>query len=405
MTFTTIELNDSSSDSSSERRKVIKNETKKRGWFYRRVVRPAKKNPLVAACIVLLTLSSLFLLILLGGGNGVYLTRFEFDELITKITKKKSITFTLYGYCVDDKCSDGSMKHDPSTMPKDDEIADENDVGDAPSLKKRLDVGGAIDGAKGAGENAANGAKDAGENTANGAKDAGENVADGAKDAGENVADGAKDAGENVADGAKDAGDTISKGAKEAEQHAEEYGAKVLEAAKDAGEKVLDEIKAAIEVLKKLLKGLADFLPKHPIEDLLGLISIPYLVALISNLIAIFVLCFKFPTIAFPFVALAFIMNGIAFAVDLFIFDAVFSVLAFIPGIGDNHKGPAMHLAGWSLLFLFIAFILTMFKFYYMFCCGGGARLCFKNTRKYTKMGVSKLRERMNKRGQEMQQV
>ncbi|CAG8856548.1 2751_t:CDS:1, partial [Gigaspora margarita] len=39
----------------------------------------------------------------------IYLSKFTFDELIKYITKKKDITFTLYGYCLDNSCTTPSL--------------------------------------------------------------------------------------------------------------------------------------------------------------------------------------------------------------------------------------------------------------------------------------------------------
>ena len=83
---------------------------KKKSLFHQKVVRPIKKNPLISVSAILIALSTLLLSVLLIAGSGsVYLSKFVFDDPIRFITKKSSITFTLYGHCVDDKCTKPSM--------------------------------------------------------------------------------------------------------------------------------------------------------------------------------------------------------------------------------------------------------------------------------------------------------
>ncbi|CAG8432713.1 5695_t:CDS:2 [Diversispora eburnea] len=61
--------------------------------------------------------------------------RFTFDEPIKYITKKNAITFTLYGYCIDDQCSTPSMLHSFDKIPSSSEISSSSN-----DNKKRLDV-------------------------------------------------------------------------------------------------------------------------------------------------------------------------------------------------------------------------------------------------------------------------
>ena len=45
-------------------------------------------------------------MILIGGLNGsVDLNTFSFDETVSAILQRKSIKFTLLGYCIDYKCT------------------------------------------------------------------------------------------------------------------------------------------------------------------------------------------------------------------------------------------------------------------------------------------------------------
>ena len=70
-----------------------------------------KKHPLLSAIIFFTFISTLFLLILLLGSSSrnIYLSRFTFNDQIRSIIKKDDMTFTLYGYCVDNNCSEFSF--------------------------------------------------------------------------------------------------------------------------------------------------------------------------------------------------------------------------------------------------------------------------------------------------------
>jgi hypothetical protein len=60
----------------------------------------------VAAIIFILLSLIFFLTMLIGSTNGsVNLNKFTFEGPISKILQRKSITFTLLGYCIDDKCT------------------------------------------------------------------------------------------------------------------------------------------------------------------------------------------------------------------------------------------------------------------------------------------------------------
>ncbi|CAG8489455.1 16426_t:CDS:2 [Acaulospora colombiana] len=63
-------------------------ESEKKPSFYANAIRAFQENPL-----------------------AIYLSEFTFDEPIRLITHKNEITFTLYGYCIDDQCPQPSMTH------------------------------------------------------------------------------------------------------------------------------------------------------------------------------------------------------------------------------------------------------------------------------------------------------
>ncbi|CAG8468240.1 8628_t:CDS:2 [Paraglomus brasilianum] len=326
---------------------------KKKSFFQRKVVRPIKKNPLISVSAVLIALSTLLLSVLLIAGSGsVYLSKFVFDDPIRFITKKSSITFTLYGHCVDDKCTKPSMVYRFDQMPTSSEIVGNNSS--IPSFTKRLDVGGAINGAGQAASGAASGAGQA-------ASDAGQAVSGAAED-------GANKAGQVATDAAN--------------------------AAADAAQK-------AMKLLSSLLDGLKNFQPKKAINGITGLFSVPYLFALICNVITLVLLFFNLPSIAALFLFVAVFMNVLALVFDLLLFVWVFELVGLIPGIGDSFTGPGIRLAECSAAFLTLATLLLGGRLYYMLCCGGGCKQGMKFLKKHAKKGVKKLRKEKEKTPEE----
>ena len=69
----------------------------------KRVYKSKSRN----AVILLIFLSTIFLLtILIGSFIGtVYLNVFTFNEPLSSILQRKNIKFTLFGHCIDDRCS------------------------------------------------------------------------------------------------------------------------------------------------------------------------------------------------------------------------------------------------------------------------------------------------------------
>jgi hypothetical protein len=69
-----------------------------------------KANPFPPKVQFCIFMSTLFLLVLLlGSFKSVYLSSFIFDDKVRALTGKNELSFTLYGYCVDDKCSASSL--------------------------------------------------------------------------------------------------------------------------------------------------------------------------------------------------------------------------------------------------------------------------------------------------------
>jgi hypothetical protein len=126
--FTDIDLSENKemSDDNSAPKSPEKNE---KSFLYRHVIKPFKKNPMTCTSIVLIFLSTLLLFVLLVGGRtrSVYLSKFTFKDPIKFITQKNEITFTLYGHCVDDKCTQPNMLNDFDKLPSSSEITSKDD--------------------------------------------------------------------------------------------------------------------------------------------------------------------------------------------------------------------------------------------------------------------------------------
>ncbi|KAG9298813.1 hypothetical protein G9A89_015834 [Geosiphon pyriformis] len=314
----------------------------KKSFFHVYVIRPFQKNPWNSLSLVLIFLSTLFLFILLVGGRtqAIYLSRFTFSDLIQKITAKDKITFTLYGHCVDNECTNPSMTHNFDKLPSPSDITSGIKI-----AKRRFSVDIITNGPS--------------------------NIA---KDAGKTISDGAQGAGKTISDGAKDAGQTISNGAQD--------GSKII---KEGAEKAGDAIINAAGLLERMLKEFVNFKPKRPTVNFSGLISIPYLIALCSNIGALVLLYFQFPTPATLFIFVSAIMNGLAILFDLLVFVWVFELIEKIPGIGNQKTGPGIWLAGWSATFLCIACLILGFRLYEKLCCGGWIRDVTKALKKKIK--------------------
>ncbi|KAF0520694.1 hypothetical protein F8M41_016168 [Gigaspora margarita] len=107
-----------------------------------------------------------------------------------------------------------------------------------------------------------------------------------------------------------------------------------------------------------LSNGLNDFKPKSSMANISGIFSIPYLLSLIINTFALILLYLKLQIITILSIIISTILNIFSFAFDLFLFNQVFNVVAFIPGIGSLQIGSGIYLAGLSTILLFIASIL-----------------------------------------------
>jgi len=322
----------------------------KKSFWQTRVIIPFKRNPLKFLSIAFISLSTLLLFILLVGGKSrsVYLSKFSFKEPIKFITNKSELTFTLYGHCVDDQCTKPEMVHNFDKMPSASEITSSS----SGNKKKRIDVGGI--------------ANNAGQTIGNTANNAGQTIGNTANNAGQNIGNAAGDAGQTIGNAAGDAGQAIG-----------EVGSK-------AGDIAEDVIKAAPGLLKALLGAFENFKPKNPTSHFSGLISVPYVIAILCNIGSLVLLFLHLPILAALFLLIAAFFNILALIFDMLVFVWVFQLVSVIPGVGTQHTGPGIHLAIWSAIFLVIATILMCCG-----CCGSAFKGAKKTINKAKKSKIS----------------
>ncbi|CAG8464996.1 2126_t:CDS:2 [Ambispora leptoticha] len=384
--FTDIDLSDEKEVSNDNNAPKSPDESKKeKSFFYNHVIKPFKKNPMTCASIVLIFLSTLLLFVLLVGGRtrSVYLSKFVFKDPIKLITKKNELTFTLYGHCVDDQCTQPNMLNDFDKMPSSSEITNNDSTGSNGSTSsrkvKRIDVGGIANGAT---KSAGNAVNNAGQTATN----AGQSVGNTVNNAGQSAGNAVNNAGQSAGNAVNDAGQAAGNVTQKAGDIAQDAGQKVVDAANDV-------IKEATGLLNSLVQAFENFKPKHPTANFSGFISIPYLIALLSNICSLILLYFHFPTPATLFLLASTILNGLALFFDLLVFVWVFDLISVIPGIGSQYTGPGIHLAAWSAAFLGIASIMLGGRLYYKICCGGFSRDAYKAVKKQMSKGIKKLRK------------
>src|SRR3954462_8859944 len=103
---------------------VLRRKIREIDWNHR-VVQPICIDPPKSISMVLLAASILCLTFLLLGGvvfPGIFLAKFDFADRIRFVTHKNSITFSLYGHCVDEVCMQPSFFNKFDQMPNSDDI-------------------------------------------------------------------------------------------------------------------------------------------------------------------------------------------------------------------------------------------------------------------------------------------
>jgi len=78
--------------------------------LYKRIIiqlQETCKNKYKITIIVLISISLIcFITMLAGSTNGIIrLNKFTFDDSISTLLQRKSVIFTLSGYCIDENCS------------------------------------------------------------------------------------------------------------------------------------------------------------------------------------------------------------------------------------------------------------------------------------------------------------
>jgi hypothetical protein len=273
------------------------------------------KNKCKFFAILLVFMSLIFFLTMLFGSavGSVDLNKFTFDEPISTVLQRKSIKFTLLGYCIDDKCTN-HVSHDFDKAPTSDEIK-------SGEVKKRS-IDADIDDPK-----------------YNHIDINPSEAADKAGDIANDAGDAAKNAGEKAGEIANDAGEK----AKEAAENAKDFA------------------------VNALLDAFDNFTPKESTNGKSGWIARPIIAASIFNTLTLFLLLiinddnrkYCYPS-AIILLLVSFILNIASFFTTFSLFTLVFNVIGAFPGIGDNRTGAAIYLSGWSSAFLLIALILML---------------------------------------------
>ncbi|CAG8575918.1 15128_t:CDS:2 [Dentiscutata erythropus] len=264
-------------------------------FFHSHVVRPSKETPLVFYSVLLILLSILLLLVLLlGSSKTIYLSKFTFDEPIKFITHKSDIIFTLYGHCVDDSCTTPSLVNNFDKLPSSSDITAKSS-----SNQKRLDI----------------------------------------------------PTPSIPTPSIPDIPSSV-------EPAVSAVSSDVTNAANTAASTAADIAAKAPGLLSELLSAFDNFKPRSPTANISGFFSIPYLIALIFNVISLPLLYFHFTIIAALLILSSTILNTIACFFDLLLFVWVFDLISIIPGIGSQNTGPGIYLATMSASFLTVATIL-----------------------------------------------
>jgi len=154
-------------------------------------------------------------------------------------------------------------------------------------------------------------------------------------------------------------------------------GGAVTDAANTAANTAGDIAAKAPGLLNDLLSAFDNFKPKSPTANIAGLFSVPYLIALIFNVISLPLLYFHFTIIAAILILASCILNVIACFFDLLLFVWVFDLISVIPGIGSQDTGPGIYLATMSASFLTVATILLC-----IISCSAAAKSTSKCLRK-----------------------
>jgi len=120
-----------------------------------------------------------------------------------------------------------------------------------------------------------------------------------------------------------------------------------------------------------MLDDIKNFKPQVSTVNFVGLFSIPYLIALLINIIMFPLLYFNFNILVIVLLFLSAFFVALSLIFDILLFVWVFQAIALIPGLGQQKTGSGIHLAVWSLIFLTAATILMIIGVCNKMCISG----------------------------------
>jgi hypothetical protein len=320
-----------------------------------RIWEPAKKNPLNTISLLFIIAATICLFFLLLGGvvfKDIYLSRFDFEEPIRFVTKHNSVTFHLYGHCVDDLCTKPTMLNTFDEMPTKTEITNSSSKEKrdfpsipAPSIPAPSIPAPSIPAPSIQNPTIPTPTISIPSPSLPSPTQIGKDINDTAHKVGDAVGDAAGKAGTAIGDTANGLKNSTEKFAK-------------------------DMIDKAQKLLPELLSAFDGFKPKNPVGNFAGFFSIPYLIALIFNIVTLALLYFDFPTLATFTAVASLILTFLAWLFDMILFIWVFELIALIPGIGDQHNGPGIRLASAALICMAFGTGFLLVRVYFKCCCG-----------------------------------
>jgi len=167
-------------------------------------------------------------------------------------------------------------------------------------------------------------------------------------------------------------GDTVGDGIDKAKEFGDHAGDTISNTAEDV-------IKKLNELLPTMLDSIKNFKPQVSTVNLVGIFSIPYLIAFLINIIMFPLLYFNFNILVIALLFLSTFFVALSLTFDMLLFVWVFQAVALIPGLGQQKTGSGIHLAAWSLIFLTVATILMMIGVCNKMCISGIVKKLRKN--------------------------
>jgi len=163
-------------------------------------------------------------------------------------------------------------------------------------------------------------------------------------------------------------GDKIGDTVNDAADKAKDFGEHAGETISNTGKDIVNKIN---ELLPTMLDDIKNFKPQVSTVNFVGLFSIPYLIALLINIIMFPLLYFNFNILVIVLLFLSAFFVALSLIFDILLFVWVFQAIALIPGLGQQKTGSGIHLAVWSLIFLTAATILMIIGVCNKMCISG----------------------------------